>query len=67
MSAFTVFGVRQSDPEDMCVTRIDFCVDPLQGSKPDAYTFGGFFTTGGLGGGVSNPLTGAKSCPAGFD
>ena len=27
MSPFTVFGVRQSGPEDMCATRIDFCID----------------------------------------
>ena len=66
MQAFTLLGVRHSDAEEQCVVRADFCMDTLSGSKPDAYTYGGFFTTGGLGNGLVNPLTGAKSCPAGF-
>ena len=66
MQAFTLLGVRHSDAEEQCVVRADFCMDTLSGSKPDAYTYGGFFTTGGLGNSWINPLTGAKSCPTGF-
>ena len=55
--------MRHAGPEQQCASRSlrRHHVNNLQASKPDSYTFGGFFTRGGRGGGTSNPVTNART------